>query len=230
MSATDKLLYNISEECHSLMASNIHKVCLFDKHFLNRLVNVNSHFMLKLVLLPFMSWLDHSTLQQLVSASKSKFAVQLLQQFDLLIDHTQPVVSYPIPTLSQLMIPFDYSDYTLVATKCACDLEEVPLQKITDMKALLVSKWEITSHAMQLLAVHIKENILYWMIPKCIVSIVENKTINHIIRYELQNGGITMISILPTGLHLDENATVFKFGLFSVEVSHTVAAGLYYMI
>ena len=96
---------------------------------------------------------------------------------------------------------------------------------------MLVAKWEITNHAMQLLAVHIKENILYWMIPKCIVSIVESKTINHIIQYELRNGGITMTSVFPTGLHLDEkNATVIEFGLFSVEVSHTVAAGMYYML
>jgi len=122
-----------------------------------------------------MTWLDHSILTHLVLVSQCEIAAELLQQFESLIDYTQPITSYPIPAPSQLMIPLDDSDYTLVATICDYCLEEETLQRIVDIKGLLVEKWEITDHALQLMAMHITQRILYWMIPKCVASMVEDK-------------------------------------------------------
>jgi len=225
LSAADKLLYNLTEECQKLMASSMHEVSLFNEQFLKKLNNVSSYFMLKLILLPFMSWLDHSVLWQLVLASKNEVAMRLLKQFNSLIDYTRPFISYPIPAPSQLMIPLDDSDYTLMTTKCDCNLEEVSLQRIADMKALLISKLEITDHAMQLMAVHINQKTLYWMIPKCILSNLKDKLNYDSIQYNLRKGGIIMSTVFPVRFHLSEkNTTLTKPGIFSIEVCFTVAA------
>jgi len=206
LSTTNVLALNLIESFSSLMASNVKKIPYFSKIFIDRLMNIESYFMLKMIMLPYMSWFNHSILKHVVLASNSEMTVQLLKQFNSVIDYTQPITSYPIPSPFQLMIPLNDSDYTLVATKCDCDFEEVTLQRIVDMKALLVEKWEITEHALQLVAAHIKQRILYWMIPKCVVSIVENKIYSSL-QCEFFGEGIILNSIFPANFSLDQNGT-----------------------
>lgn len=201
LSAADVLAFNVAEELCHLKASNFHNISLFSRTFLSRINNLDSYFLIKVSLIPFISWLDHSILKHLVSVSENEAAAKSLQQFDSLIDYTQPITSYPIPAPSQLLVPLYASDYTLVATKCDFDFEEVTLQRVVDMKTLLIEKWEITDHALQLVAVLSEQRILYWIIPKCVASIVENRNP----QYELENGIITNF-LLSAKSSLDQSA------------------------
>ena len=194
LSATDKLSFDIVTKCFSLMASDIHNIPLFVEPFLSKLVSCKSVFLLKILLLPFLSWFDHSILKELTSDNDS--VADLLTQFDSLIDTSKPITAYPIPTLTEMMIPVD-DMFTIVATKSSRNLVNSRLKDIIDIKAALIEQWEITEHAIQLIAVCIQLNYLYWIVPKCVVSVIENLSHSYVIQYELWERGITMTAILP---------------------------------
>ena len=77
-----------------------------------RLKKINSLYLFKIYLLPLITWLDHSILKELVVASGSEDAQQLLNLFDSKIKSycSQPISSFPILSPSQLMIPLDDSE------------------------------------------------------------------------------------------------------------------------
>ena len=217
LSTADKICFNFADKCRSLMASDTHKIPLFADPFLSKLIECKSIFLLKILLLPFLSWLDHSVLQELTSHSDNDSVTDLLTQFDSLIDTDKPITAYPIPTLSKLMIPLD-DNFTIVATKAACNFEKRSLNTITHFKGRLMKLWKITEHAIQLIAICTKLNYLYWIVPQCIVSVIMNSLHNSEIQYELWESGITMTTILPN-LFIDDhdiNTQQFAGGPFSV--------------
>ena len=215
LSAADKISFDFASKCHSLMASDAHNIPLFTESFVNNLTNCKSVFLLKVLLLPFLSWFDHSVLKELTSESDS--VTDLLTHFDSLIDTNKPITAYPIPALSQMMIPLDDS-FTIVATKSFCNLESSSLKDIMNIKATLIEQWEITDHAIQLIAVCTKLNYLYWIVPECVVSVITHSLHNYEIQYKLWQKGMTMTAILPD-LYTDDiniNTEQFTGGPFSV--------------
>ena len=198
---------------HSLMASEVHHIPLFSEALLKKFDHCKSYILLKILVLPYISWLDHSLIQWFVLSSQSTIAKKILNTFDESIDCKKLLLSYPIPAPSQLMIPLDGSDYTLVATKCDFDFTQATLQKIIDIRNDLVKLWEITQHAVQLTAIHIQERYFYWMIPRSVAKLIANKTPQ--IQYELLKNGIIMCSIFPMDFcsHYSE-ATVIESGPF----------------
>ena len=192
--ATDKISFEIVTKCHSLMASETHNIPLFAEPFLSKLVSCKSIFLLKVLLLPFLSWFDHSILKELTSDDDS--VTDLLTQFDSLIDTNKPITAYPIPTLTEMMIPLD-DRFTVVATKSSRNLESGSLKEIVYIKAVLIEHWEITEHAIQLIAVCNKLNYLYWIVPKCVVSVIANLSHSYEIQCKLWERGITITAILP---------------------------------
>ena len=168
---------------HSLMASETHQIPLFGEKLVKKFDNCKSYFLLKLLFLPYITWLDHSILERLVLSSQNTVAKNILEQFTSSINYSLPVISYPIPSPSQLMIPLDGSEYTLVATQCDFEFSSVVLQKVVDIKSALTELWQITPHAIQLTAVHIQESLLYWLIPKSVVGLIADRTPR--IQYEL---------------------------------------------
>ena len=215
LSAADKISFDFASKCHSLMASDTHNIPLFTEAFVNKLINCKSVFLLKVLLLPFLSWCDHSILKELTSESDS--VTDLLTQFDSLIDTNKPLTAYPIPALSQMMIPLDDS-FTIVATKSFCNLESSSLKDIMNIKVTLIGQWEITDHAMQLIAVCTRWDYLYWIVPECVVSIIIDSSHDYEIQYKLWQKGITMTAILPD-LYTDDlniNTEQFSGGPFSV--------------
>ena len=63
------------------MASNTHNIPLFAETFLSKLINCKSMLIvLKILMLPFLSWHDHSILKELTSDDDS--VTDLLTQFD----------------------------------------------------------------------------------------------------------------------------------------------------
>lgn len=205
LSTADKLTFNISETCSKLMATNKnceHQISLFNEKLLDKLNNLNSYFILKMILLPFMTWFDHDLLSHLILASKSEQAKNLLELFDKTIDFNQPITLYPISGPSQLIIPMDDSDYTVVATQCDCTLDNLSLERVVIMKSLLTKQWEITDYSIQLIAIQNEKRLLYWMIPKVLVPVIEQKGFDA--QYELLQNGLTMISVFPNNFFSQE--------------------------
>ena len=170
--------------------------------------------------MPFITWLDHSILKELVVASGSEDAQQLLNLFDSKIDSycSQPITSFPILSPSQLMIPLDDSEYTLLAMKfrppSRGDTTQgmIILQDVMDIKLTMKHKWEMSDyeiHRIQLVAVDTNYEMLYWMIPNCLVEVIEGNLVHD------WKSGIIMMAVLPPDFHsLEDNSEIIK-GPFS---------------
>ena len=197
------------------MASETHCISLFSEEFLKKFDIHKSYLLLKVLLFPYMTWLDHSILQHLVQSSQSVEAKNILKDFISSINYSLPITSYPIASPSQLMIPLDGSDYTLVATQCEFEFKSLALQKVVDVRNVLIDQWQITPHAIQLTAVHDQEKLLYWMMPKSVAELIANRTPD--IQYKLWTYGIVMCTIFQVDIFsCGYTEVVTKPGAFSL--------------
>ena len=190
----------------------------FTKQWCERIHGSKSPFHFKIHLSPFITWFDHSILKDLVVASCSKDAQQLLDKFDSKIYSycNKPITSFPIAYPSQLMIPLVGSEYTILSMKFRTPSRggatqgKIILQDVMEIRRAMKHKWEIRNHDIQLVAVHTKLELLYWMIPKHLVKVIESDLV-----YEWKSG-IIMAAILPIDFQsLDDNKNEKLKGLFS---------------
>ena len=203
MSASDVIM--LANKCAKLMASDTENIPLFSTNFIKKLRNNPYPFIFKMYLFPFITWFDHSILQVLVKSSRSKEALQLLNQFDSCIDYDQHITPYTIPEYSQLIIPSkgNDSEFTLIVTKHFKNHNEITLQDLLDMKKALMLNWELTIHAIHLVAMHSELNCFYWMIPRKIQPIVKVKLSED--QQMLLDRGIIMVALLPDNYLSDED-------------------------
>ena len=192
LSATEKLSFDLIGKCNDFNPP-------FTEQWLEK---ITSLYLFKIYLLPLITWLDHSILKELVVASGSEDAQQLLNLFDSKIGSylNQPITSFPILSPSQLMIPLDDSEYTLLAMKFFLPSrgdttqDVIILQDVIDIKLIMKHKWKMSNHeinSIQLITVHTKLEFLYWMIPKGLAKVVNNNLV-----HEWKSGTI-MMAVLP---------------------------------
>ena len=215
LSAKEKWSFDLIRKCSDINP-------LFTEQWLKSIGNYKSLYLFKMYLLSFITWLDHSILKELVAASGSEDAQQLLNLFDSKISlyFNQPITSFPMMSPSQLMIPLDDSEYTLLAMKfyppSRSDSTEgvVILKDVMDIKLIMKHKWVIRSHeihSIQLAAVHTKLQLLYWMIPKNLVEVIESNLASD------WKSGITMMAVLPVNFYrLEESSSEKLEGPFSL--------------
>ena len=184
------------------------------------LEKVKSFYHFKIYLLPFITWLDHSILNDWVVASSSEDAQQLLNLFDSKIESytKQPIESFPIPPPSQLIIPLGDSQYTLLAMKFFLPSigdtthAKIILQDVMDIKLMMKHKWKISYdeiHSIQLVAAQTKFKLFYWIIPKCLVKMINGNLVYN------WKSGIIMIAVLPSNFcDLEDTSNMLK-GPFS---------------
>ena len=210
LSATEKLFFDIIRKCCDI---NPPLANLWSK----KLGDCESLYLFKMYLLPFITWLDHFILKELVLASGSEDAQQLLNLFDSKISSysNQLITSFPILSPSQLMIPLDDSEYTLLAMKfCSpsrgdSTQDVMTLQDVIDIKLTMKHKWKMDSYVIQLLAIHTKLATLYWMIPKSLVEVIKSNLVHD------WKSGIIMMAVLPVNFYsLEDNNENLK-GPFS---------------
>ena len=201
LSATEKLSFDLIGKCGDINSPFMEK--WYDKIF-----DCKSLFLFKIYLLPLITWLDHSILKDLVVVSGSDSAQKLLDLFDSKIHSycNEPITSFPIPYPSQLMLPLDDSEYTILSMKYRPPSRHnatqgmIILQDVMDIKLTLKRKWEIRSHDIQLVAVHAKLKLLYWTIPKFLVEMIESDFVHD------WRSGIVMMAVLPVNFQsLDDN-------------------------
>ena len=213
LSATEKLPFDLIGKCSDINPP-------FTEWWLKKIGDSKSFYHIKIYLLPFVTWLDHFILKELVVASGSEDAQQLLNLFDSKLELycSQPITLFPILSPSQLMIPLDDSEYTLLAMKFCPPSRGgftqgmIILQDVVDIKLIMKHKWEMSDyeiHSIQLAAVHAKLELLYWMIPKSLVKVIKNNLVPD------WKSGVIMMAVLPANFHsLEDNSELLK-GPFS---------------
>ena len=209
MSTTDVAV--LANKCGTLMASDVHQIPLFTQEFMNKLTNCIYPFVLKMYLLPYMSWLDCCLLKQLVNFTSNKSVlIKMVDQFIASLDYNELVTSYHIPEFSQLLIPLDSSQHTLLATMHIQRIDKLILQDVVNIKMSLIRRLQITDCAIQLIAMQSKSCCFYWLIPTQIRSLVENK-----LSQQQWDKGVVLSTLLPANfLSVEEN--ILQHDLFNI--------------
>ena len=177
------------ERCRQLMASEIHRIKLFPTAYLNKLKSFKtSSAILKMLSIQW-TWSNFSILTYL--AVFSRLSVSLLEEFNLQIVLSYPIVNYPFPSL---VVPFDDNNYTFLIFQYKDNIKG-SFHVVIDMQSILTEKCEITQYTFQLLAVRSDPIELKWMIPLNVVDLI-NKKINQHIQY-FASKGINAILIYP---------------------------------
>ena len=185
----------LADKCNTLMASDIHNIKLFTDSFILKLFKCSHSNLLKIYLLPCISWFDNTILDEIATMYKTTDSLKLFCKFIHLVDDNEPITSYPIPTFSQLIIPLDDSEYTIIVIKTFQNCNELILKDIKNVKQFLESRWELTAHAIHLAAIDYSYNFIYWMIPKQVKSLIEYKLSQG--QHKLWQKGIFMAALLP---------------------------------
>ena len=189
----------IANKCCTLMASDVHNIKLFTDNFIKKLFNCSHSVLINNYLLPFTTWFDSSILKSIYEESTLK----LFYKFSCMIEENQQIILYPIPSFSQLIIPLDDSEYTIVATKTIKNCNELVLKEIRDIKEFLQSLWELTAHAIQLAAIDYIYNCIYWIFPKQVKTLIENNLNQG--QHKLWDRGIFQTVLLPSKFYSSDN-------------------------
>ena len=200
------LPFDFAHKFRSFQASEIHGIPLFSEKFLKKITSCELPFFVQLYVLQFATWIDNSLIKELVMASESELAMKIFNKFDASLDYNLPITSYSIPSPSQLMMPLDDSDYTVVATKHTQSLREITVNQVKVIKMLLINNWQITEHAVQLIALCATSSFLYWMIPKRIAHLITQCGIE--VQHKLLEEGIIMINLFPSTFFSDSHDLV----------------------
>ena len=209
----------LAKACEALMASDVHKIPLFTPDFISKLNTCVYPFIFKIYLLAFTSWFDNSILIELIKSSDHKEALTLVDQFVSGLDYDKPITTCCIPEFSQLLIPLDNSGYTLLATKFTkVFFNKLTLKDLINFRKILIQRLEVTNHAVLLVAMQHDTCCLYWLIPKRIRKLVEDKLSNK--QLELWDEGFVLTMLLPVNffhtcnLHTQQDVSdVFNINL-----------------
>ena len=206
-------LHLLTEACKSLLASEIHGINLFSTTCIKMLVKYNNAVTILRYLSFLFTWSNHSILRALVNFTGK--AVQLLDEFDSLLDPLNIIVSYPIPSFSQDMIPSETSEYTLLAIRCNRELWRCSLQYVFSLQSFIVEKCDITQHCLQLLAVKSDPTEFYWTIPKCVVKLIKSNVLQH--SEYLYSQGIIEVLVYPKQSLATGDDVVMESLAFTIE-------------
>ena len=207
------------KQCGIMMASDVHKIPLFTSDFMNKLSNCRYPFILSIYLLPFMSWFDLSILKELVKSSNHKEALKCVDQFVSGIDYNKPIAACPIPEFSQLVIPLDSSDYTLLATKSVRSFNELTLKDLANIKRLLIQRLEITKHAILLTGLNNTSYCIYWLIPSQIRPLVKDKLNKDQLKF--CDKGIVLTTLLPVDFFANKDLHTQE-SIFHISLENSV--------
>jgi len=172
------------------------------------------------------SWYDFSLLRLLVKTSGVFEAVKLLDDFCSIIDFSQPLSAYSVPIISSSFKFDQESCFTVLATKVEKGCNDLTFQKVHQVKSLIMEKFEITEHSIHLMAVNNNPTILYWMIPKCVASIISAKVQEQC--SHLHASDISEITIFPnTIVATDGTLQIGSLTYFSTSFNVCNLLGIY---
>ena len=172
------------------------------------------------------SWNNHSILRALLKACNSHDGVKMLDDFESQIDTNQPMELFPIPPPSMKMAPSSSSAYTVLSIRSGqYQDEQVPLQYVNEVATMMVEKFEISSHALQLLAARFNPLMLYWMIPKSIIPLIYTGVNEHL-SFLKKNSFIEIVIYPSSILFTNDNLGLGPFTMLSDETQLGVSIPL----
>ena len=205
------------EECENLMASEANGTILFTSEYFEQLKDCPT---LLQKLNPYFNWINHSILSAAINACDNPVATNLLEQFDSRVDKSLPITDYPVPQPSPNMVPYDNSTHTVLAAKLNAELNSLSLQNYFDLCHMLQEKLQVTSHAFQLLAAKRSSTFIYWMIPKCVVSVITEKIPQQ--SSDLYQSDIVELSVYPDSVFTISSSLKVGSLCFLTQINHLV--------
>ena len=207
------------EQCKRLMASNDHNIALFTNEQLDSLKECRFAQQILQKLSPLYKWSDHSLLSVVVKACNNSEAEMLLQQFDAQMNLSVPITDYPVPQPNPSMAPHGTSTQTVLAVKLNIELRDLTLQQVIKVRCLIQKNFQITEHCLQLMAAKHCQNILYWMIPKCVCHLISSTIMQDV------SSGIRVeeISVYPDTLFISTSGLKLGPLTFLTQINHTVS-------
>jgi len=202
--------------CRKLTASTSHfenkYISLIPPEFLEDLDNASTEVILNRLAFLW-SWINPSVLRALLEACNCPEGIKMLDDFESQIDTDQPMEWFPIPPPSMKMAPSSSSAYTVLSIRGEHHQNElVPLQYVRKATTVIVEKFCVSPHALQLLGAWASSLMLYWMIPKNIVPLITKKVYEHF--NFLKEKGFSEIAIYPnTILFVTKNVSLGSFYL-----------------
>ena len=121
------------------------------------------------------NWYDFSLLRKLMETCGVSEAVKLLDDFSSTVDFSQPLPTYTLPTISSSFEFCEESCFTVLATKIEKNYDSLTFESVKQVKLQITEKFEVSEHCLHLMAVNNNPTVLYWMIPKSIVSTISAK-------------------------------------------------------
>ena len=174
------------------------------------------------------TWNDHSILRALLEACNCQDGIKMLDEFESQIDTSQPMELFPIPPPSTKMAPSSSSAYTVLFIRRKHDQGElVPLYYITDIVTIMVQKFGISLHALQLLAGQANNPLtLYWVILKSVVPLIHSGVNEHL--NFLKDNKFSDIVVYPsTVLFATDNLNLGSYAMLGGQPHLEVSTHMY---
>ena len=202
------------EACSNLHAysSDSHVEPLFPSHYISNITTIQE----VLTKLSFLwSWHNCSVLRALLTACNCHDGLTLLDDFEAQIDDNQPIELFPIPRLSSKMAPSSSSAYTILSIRSEhYQNQQAPLKHTREVATILVEVFGISHYALQLLAVQLTPLMMYWMVPKSVISLINKKIHKHM--NVLRSVGFSEIAAYPSiTLFPERNWSLRSFAMLS---------------
>ena len=214
----DYELQNFLDACYKLHASINHSkvVPLIPSDYLENFGNADAVKVFSSFTFLW-TWNDHSILRAILEACNCQDGIKMLDEFESQIDTNQPLELFPIPPPSEKMAPSSSSAYTVLSIRCEHDQNEVAsLQYVNDVAKIMIERFDLPQHSLQLLAMWATPLMLYWVIPRYIVPLISKGVKEHL--DFLKAKGFSEIAIYPNIiLFAVDNLTHGSFALLSSE-------------
>ena len=169
------------------------------------------------------TWNNHSILKALLEACNCQDGIKMLSTFGSQIDANLSMELFPIPPPSMKMAPSLSSAYTILFIRKKHDLDEpVSLQYVNDVATIMVEKFGISLHALQLLAGWTNPLTLYWLILKSIIPLIHNGVNEHLKFFK--ESRFTEIIIYPsTVLFATDNLSLGPYAMLGSQLQLEVS-------
>ena len=168
------------------------------------------------------TWYNHSILRALLEACSCQDSIKILDDFNSKIDTYQPLELFAIPPPSMKMAPSLMKIFSSVFTVLSIRGEYDQDEPVHDVATIVIEKFNISSHALQLLAVRSNPLMLYWMIPKSVVTLISEGVNEHL--DFLKERGFSEVAIYPnTILFATDNISHGSFALLSIQPQVSIA-------
>ena len=205
------------DDCEKVMINKTSQIQLFQKENLRCFYSLDPAVLFQALCILW-NWSDHSVLRELLQFGKHTEALKLLGVFDRDLENIKSIAikNIPFPTVTSRMIHMDTKDmHTVIAIKLKKSHAEYIWENITEARTALQTAFKIKRNTLQLLGILSNNNdfMIYWMIPKCVISLITSTIAEIKCISDLYKNGISEVFIYPNAHFYTGNVKVEPFAV-----------------